>query len=149
MIFKSRLVPLTDSTVERLAAYQECRSWYFPALGASGPLFVNRRGHRCARTTVKTTFRKMAQQVGVKSSQGRTPRLHDFRHTFATRCLNSLYNAGKDPAIGLPILATYLGHTKITHTAIYLHPSVDLLAVAGERFHSYAGGLNDGSGGQP
>jgi integrase len=72
--------------------------------------------------------------------QGRDPRLHDFRHTFATRYLDHIYYQGKNPGAALPVLATYLGHSNITNTQTYLHPSLPLLKKAGERFLGYTKG---------
>jgi integrase len=71
------------------------------------------------------------------SAYGREPRLHDLRHTWATRCLARLYEVGRDPNVELPAVATYLGHANIACTTIYLHPPTELLVKAGARFQSY------------
>jgi hypothetical protein len=43
------------------------------------------------------------------------------------------------PLVRLPVLATFLGHATIANTQIYLHPSIDLLVQAGDRFATHAG----------
>jgi integrase len=135
--FKSRLVPLTASTVNALKRFVEIRKQLGHEQGPTAPLFVNRRGRRYAHRTVKGTFLDLTRQLGLKSSQGRDPRLHDLRHSFATCCLARFYREEKDPILGLPILATYLGHANIACTTVYLHPSDDVLHNAGLRFQQH------------
>jgi site-specific recombinase XerD len=53
--------------------------------------------------------------------------------------LAALYQSGQDPLARLPVLATFLGHASIANTQIYLHPSIELLARAGDRFAAHAG----------
>ena len=82
-------------------------------------------------------FCDIVEQLEIKTTQGRRPRIHDFRHSFATRWLNEFSKSGKDPTAYLPILATYLGHTKIDYTQVYLHPSLELLQAAGQQFNDH------------
>ena len=145
--FKSRLVPVTASTRNALLAYRRLRAQYGHDPSPRAPFFVNQRTRRCAHRTIDWTFRMMTRQLGLKSVHGREPRLHDFRHTWATRCLAELYQTGKDPNAYLPVLATYLGHVNIACTSIYLHPSADLLTRAGSQFRAYVtqgGSVNRG-----
>jgi integrase/recombinase XerD len=37
----------------------------------------------------------------------------------------------------LPLLSTYLGHTTVTHTEVYLHATAELLESIGKRFHTH------------
>lgn len=143
--YKSRLVPLSTSSILALEEYRERRSTYGHDERSEVSFFVNERGKRCNYSTVRSTFRFLSRQLGLKTMQGRDPRLHDFRHTFATRYLNRIYHAGKNPGAALPLLATYLGHANITNTQTYLHPSFSLLEKSGQSFHGYArGGAHEG-----
>lgn len=54
------------------------------------------------------------------------PRLHDFRHTFAVRCMKHWVLEGRDLRACLPVLQAYLGHASINETAYYLHLTADL-----------------------
>jgi integrase len=134
---KSRLVPLTLSAASALEKYKKRRAEYGHDQRPNAPFFVNERARRCTHRTVEVTFLTLVRQSGIRTVQGRIPRLHDFRHTFATRCLNEIYQTGKDPSASLPLLATYLGHVSIACTQVYLHPSVGLLAAAGRRFFEH------------
>jgi integrase/recombinase XerD len=135
--FKSRLVPVADSVRVALLAYRDMRCRLGIDQSPQAPFFVNQRKRRCAHRTVDGTFRMLTRELGLMSIYGREPRLHDLRHTWATRCLARLYETGRDPNAELPAVATYLGHVNIACTTIYLHPTADLLVRAGDRFHSY------------
>jgi integrase/recombinase XerD len=134
--YKSRLVPLTASTTCALTDYRERRSRYGHDQRAEAAFFVNELGRRYASRTVEGTFLVMIRQLGLKSAQGMDPCFHDFRHSFATRSLAAFYHAGQEPTTYLPVLATYLGHTNLTDTAVYLHPQPDVLETAGQRFRA-------------
>jgi len=143
--FKSRIVPLTRSSVMALDEYHARRSAYGYDERPEAPFFINERGQRPTHGTVVHAFPVLARQVGLKTVQGLLPRIHDFRHSFATRYLDRIYQAGKNPGAVLPLLATYLGHANITHTQTYLHPSFPLLEKAGHRFLGYVrGGEHEG-----
>jgi integrase/recombinase XerD len=135
--FKSRLVPVSASTRIALLAYRDMRAQCGRDPNPEAPFFVNERARRYARRTVDGTFRILTRELGLKSAGTREPRLHDLRHTWATRCLARLYQTGKDPNALLPVLATYLGHMNIACTTVYLHPAPDLLVQAGSQFLNY------------
>jgi integrase len=135
--YKSRYIPLSLSTVEALRRYRNKRARHGHSRHATAPLFVNQRGKRCGSRGIQHVFCDIVEQLEIKTTQGRRPRIHDFRHSFATRWLNEFSKSGKDPTAYLPILATYLGHTKIDYTQIYLHPSLELLQAAGQQFNEH------------
>jgi integrase len=135
--FKSRLVPVALSTATALESYKRLRAEHGYDRSPSAPFFINDRARRCSYSLVSSEFRALLRQLGIRTVQGRYPRLHDFRHTFATRYLNEIYKKGKDPGASLPLLATYLGHVNISHTQVYLHPSSGLLADVGQKFYEH------------
>jgi integrase/recombinase XerD len=135
--FKSRLVPLAPSSASALKKYRIHRAEHGHDQRSQAPFFVNECARRCSHSMVYVTFRALVRQAGIRTVQGYNPRLHDFRHTFATRCLNDIYRTGKDPSALLPLLATYLGHVSIACTQVYLHPSSGLLVTAGRRFFEH------------
>jgi len=135
--FKSRLVPLTLSSAAALETYRQLRAEHGYDQRPGAPFFINIHSKRCSYSSVESTFIVLIRQSGIITDQGNTPRLHDFRHTFATRYLNEVYQQGKDPNASLPLLATYLGHVHIRDTQVYLHPAADLLATAGKKFYEH------------
>ena len=134
---KSRLIPLSTSSTVALRRYLSQRAKYGHSRSSTAPFFFNRRGKRCGLRGIQHGFFDIVQQLGIKTAQGRRPRIHDFRHSFATRWLNEFHKSGKDPSAYLPILATYLGHTNIINTQVYLRPSLELLQTAGQQFNDH------------
>lgn len=57
----------------------------------------------------------------AKTYSGNSPRVHDFRHTFAVNRLNLWIQEGKDINAYLPYLSMYLGHVNFKDTDYYLH----------------------------
>ena len=135
--FKSRLVPLTISSSSALEKYRRLRAKHGFDQRPGAPFFINDHGRRCSYSMIGVTFRNLARQLGIRTVQGLDPRLHDFRHSFATRYLNEVYQKGKNPNASLPLLATYLGHVDLKYTQIYLHPTSGLLATAGQKFYEH------------
>jgi len=135
--FKSRAIPLLPSTIQKLIDYLALRSRCGYDNHPTEPVFINNRGKPCTISTTPKTLRTLFVRAGLITPQHRTPRVHDLRHSFATRWLMDIYQSGKDPNIYLPVLATYLGHANIASTQVYLHPSLELLGIAGEKLYSY------------
>ena len=80
----------------------------------------------------------MVQKAGRHS-----PRLHDLRHSFAVHRLTDWYRQGADVQRLLPVLSTYLGHTDLAGTQVYLSMTPELLQQASSRFERYASGGSD------
>jgi integrase len=70
----------------------------------------------------------------------RGPRLHDFRHRFAIWTLLNWYRAGENVERLLPVLSTYLGHTRVTDTYWYLSACPELNELAVQRLEARWGG---------
>lgn len=133
---KERLLPLADTTRERLAAYLQERD---RLLGVSPqPFFVSDQGTRITEWAARYNFAMVCQSLGIRPAQkfyryGRGPRIHDLRHTFAVRTLVHWYRTRADPTREMLKLTTYLGHGDPTHTYWYLEAIPELLALAAQR----------------
>lgn len=135
--FKSRAIPLSPSTTQQILGYLALRTKLGYGTTPEAPLFINNRGKPCTISTTPKTLRVLICRAGLRTKQGTIPRVHDVRHSFATRWLMDIYHSGKDPNVYLPVLATYMGHANIASTQVYLHPTVELLGTAGEKLRSY------------
>jgi site-specific recombinase XerD len=135
--FKSRLVPLSRSSVCALSRYKSLRDRHARDCSPAAGFFINRRRIRCDKSTMSKTIQGLIRQLGLRTSQGRSPRVHDLRHSFATHSLARFYQDGRDPSALLPVLATFLGHANIANTQVYLHPSLALLEKAGDKFRRH------------
>lgn len=135
---KSRYVPLSPSTVSRMKVYLEQRRDAGHSTSLSAPVFPNMHGNRQGHSGFVTAFLQILRELGLRTAKGeRGPRVHDLRHTFAVERLLAWYRQGVDLGAKLPLLSTYLGHTTVTGTQVYLHATAQLLQSAGQRFHTY------------
>jgi integrase/recombinase XerD len=139
--YKSRLIPVHPTTTQALREYLAERNRSgFPVFDWS-PFFYNWRmaERKQGRYTTDAFHHKIREAIiatKIKSKSGRYARPYDLRHSFATNRLSSIYD-GKEAGKRLPLIATYMGHSKISHTQVYLHPSTELLAKLGRNFFSY------------
>lgn len=136
--FKSRIIPVSESTVQALIYYKQTRMGYFRTTDPLAPFFVGMTGHRIIRENIGRIFRQAIRELKINTDQGTIPRVHDLRHTFATRSLEKVSLSGGDPEAHLPTLATYLGHVNLDYTQTYLHPSAELIRSAGDKFSNYS-----------
>jgi integrase len=67
------------------------------------------------------TFSNCWAAAGLKYAGGPKVVPYDLRHSFATNRLYQWMKEGKDIEAHLPYLSAYMGHTKISHTAYYIH----------------------------
>ena len=111
--YKSRLVPISDSVAEVLKKYKLKRLGYFKTTNKKEPFFVGVTGSKMHENLISKQFRKAVKELGITPVFRTNPRLHDLRHTFATRTLEETYQEGKNPEIILPVLATYMGHVNV------------------------------------
>lgn len=142
---KSRLVPVSPQLAGILDVHLSVRPVKGIADGATSFLLANRDGTRLSSSTVQTAFDRLRRVADVHGRAGgrENPRLHDLRHTFAVHRLTAWYRQGVDVQRLLPALSTYLGHSDLEGTKVYLTMTPDLLAQASLRFANYAGGGSD------
>jgi integrase/recombinase XerD len=121
---KSRLIPLHSTVVAALNDYLASRL-NFPTV--DDHLFVSARTRGISRSMANYTFRRLALHAGINQTGTRPCRIHDLRHTFATRSLEKCPTRREDVAAHFVALATYLGHVDITHTYWYLEATPELM----------------------
>ncbi|MFN7970812.1 MAG: tyrosine-type recombinase/integrase [Acidobacteriota bacterium] len=145
---KPRLVPITDSTCRALRRYLVARAERGYGTDADAPLFpACKSGRRLSRGTVNVAFTRIRAAAGLAlpSADGRRPRIHDLRHTAATRRLYLWYHDGANVQALLPALVTYLGHACVEGTATYLTTTAELLREASVRHNRLLAGANEGT----
>jgi integrase/recombinase XerD len=131
---KTRLVPLHETAVAGLGHYLTHRQ----ELRRGGDhVFVSEEGQPLVYWKVHSLFRSLLKSAGLKPSRGRWPRIHDLRHTFAVRALESSPTGRHRIGQHMLALATYMGHVNINATYWYLETTPELLrdiAAAAENF---------------
>lgn len=130
---KSRLLPLHDTVRAALDRHLQRRVGMTPF---GDRLFTSTSHKPLSYNTASSTFRRLARSIGLRDGPGRPgARIHDLRHTFAVRSLESCAPERRAIARHLVALSTYLGHARVADTYWYLEATPVLLhevATAGE-----------------
>jgi integrase len=115
---KDRIVMMSEDVLllcriyhQRVNAIWPARTYFFP----------NHRGDRYSKGFLWYTFQKCWREADIGPVSGNSPRVHDFRHTFAVNRLNQWVKENKDLNAYLPYLSMYLGHEHLSETDYYLH----------------------------
>ena len=164
------MLPLSPSTQAELLRFLASRAdSHFDSRGTAALLSTSQRSApkpytaAAQRTYGLTTYRRYGSRPysisglqtaitrlfalsGVKDSLGRSPRVHDLRHSFAVQALARWYRQQADIQDQLPKLAMYMGHVSIESTAHYLRLTEEVAALASDRFHAHFASV---IGGQP
>jgi integrase/recombinase XerD len=133
---KSRLVPIHDSTRCALEHYLEQRTrmgW------DDAHVFVSLAGHPLSPCLVARLFRQLLQRAGLPDRPGR-PRVHDLRHRFATRALQTSCGARDQIGPHMLALTTYLGHAHVASTYWYLESTPQLMTDIAARCEDFVWG---------
>ncbi len=103
---KQRTCPLWARTVTAL------ERWLNERGQASGPLFLNARGHRLTRSGIAYILRKLAERAELSPRHANRVTPHVIRHTTAMHLLQ----AGVD----ITTIAAWLGHSQLATTHGYI-----------------------------
>ena len=137
---KSRLVPLHPTMADALDSYLDRRRRLFVT---DDHMFLSAGNRRISASMVNYTFRRVVRLAGVAAERTRPCRIHDLRHTFATRSLQQCSTRRESVSRHCVALATYMGHSDIVHTNWNLQATPELMtdiATAAEAL--MAGGNN-------
>jgi integrase len=131
---KSRLIPLHATTRAAFDRYLEVRQAH---IVPDDHVFLSISNRRISSSTVHYTFRRILKLAQIAPDRTRTPRIHDLRHTMATRALERCPMDRRAVSQHFVALSTYLGHVDIKQTYWYLQATPELMtdiAAAAEVF---------------
>ena len=132
---RSRLVPFHADLARELRTYRRERQLI--ALPSTETFFVHLSGRGLRVPKASGFIRALLREIGLKPARGRVgPRPYDFRATFAVHRLTRWHARRADLAAKLPLLSAYMGHVGLLGTEVYLRSTPELMALAGQRFHS-------------
>jgi len=134
---RSRLVPLSKDAHRELRDYLRRRLSKPYDQRPDAPLLCNTHGAACRGYTgagIAQAINRIIVRADVHDDEGRRPRVHDARHSFALQALLRWYRRGDDVQTQLPKLALYMGHVSIVSTAYYLRFVPEVAALASQRF---------------
>ena len=121
---KSRLVPLHETTSAALDRFLAIRT---SVAAIDDHVFLSAGNRRIASSTVNYTFHRILHLAQIAPDRAQKPRIHDLRHTFATRALERCAVDRQKVSRHFVALSTYLGHVDIKQTYWYLESTPDLM----------------------
>jgi integrase/recombinase XerD len=139
---KDRLIPVGKKVQGNLVQLL-ARSQRYADISAHGPLFpLLPQCRPYSSHTVSAYFQTVLRRLAISSPPQSlppfgfpsTPHLHDLRRAFAVHRLLRWYREKVDIDTKLPLLATYMGHSRFEHTKTYLTLTRQLLSEASSRF---------------
>lgn len=114
----SRMVVVSESMRKQLSTYH---NEYCIGCESDAFMFQNKNGGCFSDEKIYRIYKRMLEKAEIpKRKGGQTQRIHDLRHTFCVRALETMMKKGYDLYTSLPLLSTYLGHKHITETEYYL-----------------------------
>jgi integrase len=130
-----RLLPVSACTAEALTAYSRWRQkTLLPACPPA--FFLLSHARPVARDWAEAVFAQLRTQLGW--TQSPVPRLHDFRHSLAVKCLLTWNRQPGGVGAHILTLSAYLGHRRVADTYWYLSAIPQLLAASNARFEKFA-----------
>lgn len=134
-----RLLPLHPTAEAELAAHLVRRARVQDATEA---IFLADRAGRLCDGTARQAFRRMLALTRLTGTAhgGRSPRVHDLRHTFAVRSLEACAAERGAVARHMVALGSWLGHVNIVDTYWYLEGTPALLGRIGVSTEAFATG---------
>ena len=123
---KERIVPLTESFIERIANFKqmEAEAGHLPT--ATGYVFLSDDGRPFGLRTLRNDIHDLLRDIGWEGKA--SP--HVLRHSFATHLLEN----------GAEIMSVkeMLGHSNISTTQVYTHVNAERLRAAFKKTHPRA-----------
>lgn len=135
----SRIIIVSKSLHKQLLIYHD---EYCIGCEADNFIFRNKKGGCFSDEKIYRIYKRILKKTAVpKRKGGQTQRIHDLRHTFCVRALETMMKKGYDLYTSLPLLSTYLGHKHITETEYYLRLLDEHFGLITEMSSKYAPNL--------
>jgi integrase/recombinase XerD len=133
---KSRLVPLHPTAMVGLRRYLNRRG-----IVPDDHVFVSLRSRGIRYSGIVTVFLRLVRAMGIHPGPGKPgPRIHDLRHGFAVRVLDSCSGDRTVVDANMLALMTYMGHGQVDSTYWYLHATPHMLAQVAEMSEAFGEG---------
>lgn len=123
---KERIVPLTESFIDRIANYKQMQVQAGHLPTATGYVFLSDDGKPFGLRTLRNDIQHLLREIGWEGKA--SP--HVLRHSFATHLLEN----------GAEIMSVkeMLGHSNISTTQVYTHVNAERLRAAFKKTHPRA-----------
>ncbi len=119
---KERYLPMGEGLGRLMVTFaQKC----FHSIADDGWVFTNSVGNRIDPKELYDNHREFLRQAGIPYlGEGKGPRIHDWRHHFATYAFKRMADSGLDMYVALPVLSAYLGHDNVFATERYVRLAI-------------------------
>lgn len=121
---KTRLVPLHATVVAALAPYVKARR---RVPSTDDHLFLSKTRKPLPHGVARYAFHQLLQITGIGADRMPPPRIHDLRHTFATRALERCSTRRDEVGRHFIALSTYMGHVDVASTFWYLQATPEMM----------------------
>lgn len=121
---KSRLLPLHETTQAALNRYLEQRQ---AICGADEHIFISTKGRALTYAMINGTFHYLVKRTHLHLKSGQRPRIHNLRHYYALRVLESCPKGRDCVTRHILALSMYLGHAHVADTYWYLQATPYLM----------------------
>ena len=112
-----RLIPMSADVTSLCRDYSKAKTKY----GINSEYFFpSKSGAPYGKKWLQDNFIKLWHLACPEKKDVRV-RVYDLRHRFATAVLMKWIEEGRDINNALPYLSTYMGHSKLSDTAYYIH----------------------------
>lgn len=130
--YKSRIIPLSNDASSCLDSYLEERIHLGIEIHGGSALIKNclRKNIFYNPGTLSNQIISLMKNLHIETNLRKSPRVHDFRHTFAIHRILQWYKDGFDINSKLIYLTIYMGHSGIQSTEHYLRDAGKLTSVA-------------------
>ena len=140
---KSRILPLPKDVALEVDVFLDKYKTLYPRVPDHSPLIFSPYcgGRAYSSTQLRKNLHILFELAGTKKDDGRLPRIHDFRFSFAVNALLRWYRDGANVQTKLPFLAAYMGHISICSTYYYLRLIEPVASLASSAFAAHYGAL--------
>lgn len=127
-----RYIVLNDELLNLIKQYANKTFYLF---SEKDYIFRSFKDGRCSGKTIYEHHRLILKKAEIPYiGDGKGPRLHDWRHTFAINSFKKMIDENLDMYVALPILSAYLGHKTIYATEKYVRLTMQIYPFIEEKF---------------
>jgi integrase len=114
---RERRIPMTDDITDMCRSYWNQISMIYPD---SLYFFPSSTGKPYSAKWLTRQFLMLWNKIKASDNTARV-RVYDLRHRYATAVMMKWLDEGEDLYACLPYLSSYMGHSKFSDTAYYIH----------------------------
>jgi integrase/recombinase XerD len=136
---KSRILPLPKAQINEIKLHISYNRNIRKYSDENDPLIISCNYKGIKKYTTVGLYKLLKPyfiELGIETKEGKYPRIHDFRHTFAVHALIRWYENDENVQAKLPLLSAYMGHASYESTEYYLKFIEDLSSAANRRYEN-------------